>query len=408
MTWSPSAALEWLFGREGSVATEDELQVVMAATAAAVSGVFVVGPIVSTLAGPFGVSEAAAGQLVTAFTAPSVVLVPVFGVLADRVGRRPLLVLGLLALGLGGGAIAVSPSFEVTLALRVLQGVGYAAINPLGVAIIGDAYAGSRESTAQGLRVVSIQTAGLVVPPVAGGLVLAGWQLPFLLYLVAVPMAAWAWLSLPDSRRERSTSLRGYAANLRSSLSRPALGAVVLSFAARFSMTFSFLAYVSVLLAGIGASSVEAGATLGLAGFVSILASTQAGRVTEAVDPALALLASFGGLAVGLVVMGVAGSLAVVLLAVVVYAVAVGVSGPLQKSLVTQLSPPDVRAGTVSSAVTFQSVGAAGGPFLMGVALEYVDPGVAFVGFGLGLGAAGAALTVVALRSARREAARSG
>lgn len=401
MGWSPSAALEWLFGGEGSVAAEDDVQVVMAASGTAVSGVFLVGPIVSTLAGPFGVSEAAAGQLVTAFTAPSILLVPVFGVLADRVGRRPLLVLGLLAFGLGGGAIAASPSFEVTLALRVLQGAGYAAINPLGVAIIGDAYHGSRESTAQGLRVVSIQTAGLVVPPVAGGLVLAGWQYPFLLYFLAVPMAAWAWFALPASDRERTTSLAAYAANLRSSLATPALGAVVVSFVARFSVTFSFIAYVSVLLAGIGASSVEVGLILGLAGFVSLLASTQAGRVTAAVDPAMALLVSFVGLAVGMVVMGLTASYLVVLAAVVLYAVAVGVSGPVQKSLVTQLSPPAVRAGTVSSAVSFQSIGAAGGPFLMGVALEYVAPGAAFVAFGLGFSAVGAALALVAYLSDR-------
>ena len=396
MAWSLGSVLDWLFGEEGSVATEADVQVVMVATATALTGIYLVSPIVSALAGPFAVSEAAIGQFVTAFTAPSILLVPVFGVLADRHGSRVVLAFGLIAFGLGGGAIALVPSYEVALALRLIQGVGYAAINPVGVAIIGDAYVGSREATAQGLRVVSIKSAGLVVPPIAGAIVLAGWQYPFLLYLLAIPVAAWAWFSLPASPSEEPSSLRSHASDLRSSLASPALGSVVVSFVARYAISFAFVAYVSVLLGRLGVSSFQVGGVLALAGLVAIVASTQAGRVTARVDSAIVVFAGFAALAVGMTVMGAASSLAVVVIGVVVYAFATGISSPVQKSLVTQLSPPDVRASTVSSALTFQSIGAAGGPFLMGVALQYVEVGSAFVLFGVAFGLGGAALALFA------------
>jgi len=396
MAWSTGGVLDWLFGEEGSVAEEPDVQVVMAATGVVRTGIYLVSPIVSALASPFAVSEAAIGQFITAFTAPSILLVPVFGVLADRYGRRVMLVSGLVAFGLAGGAIAFAPSYEVAFALRLVQGVGYAAVNPVGVAIIGDAYTGSREATAQGLRVTSIRTASLVVPPTAGVLVLLGWHYPFLLYLLALPVAAWAWRALPASSGTGAPSLAAYVSNLRSSLATPALAAAVVSFVARYAISFSFVAYISVLLVGLGASSVEVGALLAVLGVVSIVVTTQAGRTTAVVEPTLVVLAAFLGLAVGMGLMGVARSYVTVVAGMVVYAAAAGISGPVQKSLVTQLSPPEVRAGTVSSALTFQSIGSAGGPLLMGLALQFVDVGVTFVAFGAVFGFLGMALVGVA------------
>jgi len=402
MKRSLAAALDRVFGEEGSVAADPKVQVVMAATGIAITGLYLVSPIVSVLTGPFAVSEAAAGQLVTAFTAPSIVFIPVFGVLADRHGKRPILVGGLLAIGLGGAAVALAPTFEVAMAFRVVQGVGYAAVNPIGVAIIGDAYAGSRETTAQGLRVVSIQTAGLIAPAVAGVLVVAAWQYPFLLYLLALPVAAWAHRTLPRSAAAGTSSIRSYLADLRSSLSTMALGAVVLSFIPRFTLSFALVAYVSVVLARLGASSVIIGGVVALIGLVSLLASTQAGRVTTRFDPLHALLGGFLALGGGMVALGIAASYALVGVGVLAVGVGIGLSGPIQKSLVTQLAPPDVRTGTVSSALVFQSIGAAGGPLLMGLALQYAEVGATFVAFGLAFGTIGAILTLVAGRADRR------
>jgi predicted MFS family arabinose efflux permease len=114
--------LRWLFGDEGSVAAESELQVVLTATAMAVTGIYAMSPILSALTGPFGVSDARIGAVITAYTAPSVVLVPLVGLVADRFGRRRLLVAGLLLFGLAGAAVALTTDFTVVLVLRVVQG----------------------------------------------------------------------------------------------------------------------------------------------------------------------------------------------------------------------------------------------------------------------------------------------
>ena len=386
-----------LFGTEGTVALEPEMRVVMAMTAVGVSGIFVVSPIVSQLSGPFEVSQARVGQLVTAFVAPSILLVPVMGVFADRVGRRPVIVGGLVVFGIAGAAVGLASSFLVVLGLRAIQGIGYAAVIPIGAALIGDLYEGSREATAQGLRVASIQTTNLVSPPLAGVLVLVSWRFPFFLYVLALGVALMAWRTLPPVKPGDSEGLVQYVRSLLRLVSEPVLGMVMLSFAVRFLLAFSFFAYVSVLLSRtVGASAVETGMVVSLFALVSLTSAAQAGRLAASWNILLVTLVGLFLSGTGMALMGAFPVYPAIITGVVLSAVGVGVTGPIQKSLVTQLAPTSLRAGAVSSAVIFQSIGSTGGPLLMGLALSRFSVTTTFVGFGAVGGMAGSALLAVA------------
>lgn len=385
------------FGEEGTVATETEVQIVMVATAIGVGGTYVVSPIVSDLTGPLGVSEAEAGQLITAFVAPSILLVPAMGLLADRVGRKPVLVAGLIVFGLCGGAIGLVSEYLTVLGLRVMQGVGYAAIIPVGVTMIGDLYEASREATAQGLRIVSIQLIGLLSPPLAGLLVVGSWRYPFLLYFVALGVAGWAWVALPTVDPKGGESLRRYAVDLAASIRRPVIAAVMLLFAVRFVLTTAFITFVSVLLARTtGASAFTAGVVVSAFSLISLVGSAQAGRITASWNSLLALVGGFVLGGVGMAAIGVSGSLLAVLFGTALLGVGAGITGPIQKSLVTQLADPSLRGGAVSSAVIFQSVGQTAAPLLMGLVIQYYSVGVAFVAFGVVGGLLGTALAAAA------------
>jgi MFS family permease len=376
--------LRGAFGEEGTVAKEAELQVVMAATALGVAGTFVVSPIVSDLTGPLAVSEAQAGQLITAFIAPSILLVPAMGMLADRVGRKPTLVAGLVVFGLGGGAIALVTDYAVVLALRVVQGVGYAAIIPVGVTMLGDLYEASREATAQGFRIVGIQAVGLLSPPLAGLLVVASWRSPFLLYFLALVVAGWAWLALPAVQPGGGEPLRRYVTDLVASIRRPVIAAVMLLLAVRFVLTTGFITYVSVLLARqVGASAFTAGLVVSAFSLVSLVGSAQAGRVTAAWNSLLVLAAGFLVGGAGMAVMGLTASLPVILGGMVLLGMGGGVTAPVQKSLVTQLVDPSFRGGAVSAALVLQSVGQTAAPQRMGLLLQRYAVGPTFVAFGV-------------------------
>lgn len=396
-------ALRWLFGAEGTVAAEPGTQIVMAATAIAIAGIYAMSPILSALTDPLAVSDARVGAVITAYTAPSVVLVPAVGLAADRVGRRGLLTAGLVLIGAGGVAVSLASDFSTVLALRAVQGVGFAAVNPLGVTVLGDLYEGSRETTAQGLRAAGINAAALVVPPVAGALVLVAWQSPFLLYAAALPVAAWAWFTLPaDPPTSGERTLRGYLGELLALLRRPALAAIQLSFVARFALAVGYYAYISVFLTrAFGTSAVGSGLVVAGVSLAALAGSTQVGRLVATRDGFGVLVAALLAVGGGLAAMGAVPSPLAVGIGAILLGAGVGVSAPIQKSLVNRLAPARLRAGAVSSALLFQSVGQAVGPAVLGVLVAWHGVVTAFVVFGVAGGAASALAVAVAARAHR-------
>ena len=116
-----------------------------------------------------------------------------FGALSDRVGRRRVMLVGLLLLAMASLATAFVTTAEQLIAVRVAMGVAAAMTTPGSMALA------FRLFDDDGLRVRAItliSTVGLVglaIGPTAGGLVLAiaPWQV---LLLVNVPIAALAFL----------------------------------------------------------------------------------------------------------------------------------------------------------------------------------------------------------------------
>jgi MFS family permease len=165
------------------------LHIVFGVTLMSVLGVASVAPVLPRLAVVFGVSPQRAGLLITSFTFPGVLLTPVAGVLADRFGRRRIMVPALWLFALAGIACAAADSFVQLLVLRALQGVGAAALGALNMVLLGDLYEGRRRAAAMGLN-MSVLSVGTALYPALGGLLAElGWRWPFLLAAAAAPVA---------------------------------------------------------------------------------------------------------------------------------------------------------------------------------------------------------------------------
>lgn len=77
-----------LFGEDAAILGDRSFQLLLLANLSPPLGNALISPLLETLVGPYGVSEAEIGLLLTAFTAPNIVLLPLVGVLANRVGRK--------------------------------------------------------------------------------------------------------------------------------------------------------------------------------------------------------------------------------------------------------------------------------------------------------------------------------
>jgi hypothetical protein len=132
-------------------------------TLMAVLGSSSVSPAFPKVVAELGISPGQVGLLITVFTLPGVFLTPVSGVLSDKFGRKTVLIPSLLLFGVAGGACALARDFELLLGLRVLQGVGAAALGATNVTLIGDLFAGRERTAALGYN-SSVLSAGTALP----------------------------------------------------------------------------------------------------------------------------------------------------------------------------------------------------------------------------------------------------
>ena len=119
----------------------------------------------------------------------------IFGVLADRFGRRPIMMVGLSVYALGALGAATANGLGMLLVGRFVWGIGAAAPAVLRMAIARDLYAGERMA-----RVVSLVTAvfligPIVVPFIGEWILLSGsWRAVFAVAIALAAVAlAWAF-----------------------------------------------------------------------------------------------------------------------------------------------------------------------------------------------------------------------
>jgi MFS family permease len=122
-------------------------------------------------------------------------LMLLFGALADRFGRRRMMLIGLVLLGLASLATAFVTTADELIAVRAVMGMAAAMTTPLSIALAFRLF-GTDSLRVRAMALIStVGLVGLAIGPTAGGFVLAfaPWQV---LLLVNVPVAILAFLGI--------------------------------------------------------------------------------------------------------------------------------------------------------------------------------------------------------------------
>ena len=100
-----------------------------------------------------------------------------FGIVSDRFGRRPILLLGSFIFAIGSGLTLISYSIETLLACRIIQGLGAAACLSMGRAMINDNFARA-EAAKHMSSAQTIQSTIPIVSVLFGGIIVEflGWK----------------------------------------------------------------------------------------------------------------------------------------------------------------------------------------------------------------------------------------
>lgn len=166
--------------------------------------------ITASLGGLRDTSWIAVGYLLASAT-----IVPVYGRLGDRRGRREVLLVALAVFTAGSAACAAAQSLPQLLAARVLQGLGGGGLMTLSQALIAELVPPRERARFQGYFAL-VFTAASISGPVVGGLVVsnASWRWLFIANLPLAAFAAWRLCRLPKGERhppgERGADLPGH------------------------------------------------------------------------------------------------------------------------------------------------------------------------------------------------------
>lgn len=362
---------------------ERNLHIIFSITTIGIMGVSSITPAFPKISQELGIKPEQVAMLITFFTFPGVILTPILGVLADRLGRKKILVPSLLLFSIAGTACFFIRNFHFLIIMRFFQGMGAAALGSLNITLIGDLYAGKQRNAAMGFNssVLSIGTASF--PLIGGTLATIAWYMPFILPVAAFPVGIGVLFFLKNPEPKNDQHLWDYLKEAWKNLKNVQIIGLFVFSALTFIILYGvFLTYFPFLLNHtFNASPFIIGLILSSASVSTALVSSQVGRLSHKYSEKTLML--FG---VSLYILAIGSvpfmpTMWTLIIPGLLFGAGNGVNFPSTQALMTSLAPMNQRAVILSLNGTVLRLGQTLGPLLMATvyALTCLD-GVFYAG----------------------------
>lgn len=328
-------------------------------------GFGIIIPLLPFYAESFGASAFTIGLLGTSFSLMQFVFSPIWGRWSDKIGRKPIILLGLMGSCLSYLALALATSLPLIFFARIIGGIAGANI-PTAQAYIADMT--TPENRARGMGMVGAAFGlGFIFGPAIGGLLSRiGPEAP-MWFASALCLGNFiaAWFLLPESRTaSTATKTLGRMEAFKHALTKPVL---VLLLALFFIVTAAFSGFEATFALFSEARFGFTAASIGfLFAFIGVVLAVVQGvlvhRVVKRVGEARLIPAAILCIALGLGLVPFAQSVPTLLVALGVLAVGMGFNSPSLTSMVSRLSDPDDQGGILGLASSLGSLGRVFGP----------------------------------------------
>ncbi|WP_456271919.1 MFS transporter [Bacillus sp. AK031] len=341
-------------------------------------GIGLVIPILPFYVEKFNANAQVLGALVAVFAFMQFLFAPVWGRLSDRIGRKPLITIGLIGFAIAEFIFAFASGLWMLFLSRILAGIFGSALMPTAMAYVSDVT--EPEKRGQGMGILGAAMGmGIVIGPGIGGW-LAEYDLsyPFLFAGVAASIAAVvSILILPESytkemREEQELEEKeNQFILMKKALSSPVGFLLVLVFIMSFGLANfqSIFSYYALERYGYGPQ--EVGFIILIIGLIgTVVQGVGVGKMTQWFGDQKVVTISLLISAFGFVIMTLAVNMAWVLITTAVFFIGNSMLRPSLNSLISKLAGK--RQGMVMGLNnSFLSLGNVAGPLLAGTLFEW-------------------------------------
>jgi MFS transporter, DHA1 family, tetracycline resistance protein len=330
-------------------------------------GFGIIIPLLPFYAERFGGSAQTVAMLSASFSAMQFVFMPIWGRLSDRIGRRPILLLGLFGSFASYLVFGLAGSLPLLFVSRMFAGIAGATVSTA-QAFIADTT--TAENRAKGMGLVGAAFGlGFIFGPAIGG-VLSRWGHavpPLFAAGLALANFVAAWFLLPESRPAHvpGTAKPGSRLeSLQNALVRPTLPALLLVYVtvvAAFSGFETTFALFSERRFGFTEETI--GYLFAYVGVVlAIVQGGLVGRMVKRFGERRLVPVALLAMAVGLALIAVSRSVAELFVANGILAVGMGFNSPALTSLISRRSDPEDQGGILGVSQGLASLARIVGP----------------------------------------------
>lgn len=349
-------------------------------------------PVLPDMQKAMEITKMEAGLTITLFSLPAGVAIPVMGFLADKYGRKPIIIPALIIYAAGGVVSGLAAfwwkSYPLLLTGRVIQGLGASGTGPIAMALVSDIFTSSERAKALG-GLEAANGLGKVISPILGAAVaLIIWYALFFVYaILAIPIALFVWMIIKEpAPKERNQSAGAYIGKLKNIFQQKGKSLTGCYFAGSIVLLvlFGILSYLSdVLEKNYGLDGMIKGFALAVPVLAMSSTSFFGGRFLENQLGRLKFFMIIGLVMVGasMTTIGLISTDLAFFVGVVVMGIGTGLVLPAVNTLVTSSVRLEERGGITALYGGVRFVGVAIGPPAFDLLLGF-NRGVMFLGGG--------------------------
>jgi MFS family permease len=379
---------------ESNLLKDKNMYIIFSVTLLAIMGVASLTPAFPEIIRQFDISAEEIGLLITVFTLPGVILSPLMGALADRLGRKAILVPSIFVFGISGFLCGFMTEYSHILILRFVQGTGAVALGMINITLVGDIYTGNKRATAMGYNASILNVGTAAYPAIGGALAVIAWNYPFYLPLLAIPVGLFVIFRLNNPEPYKKQSFIEYLKNTWVSINKRDVWALfVINILVFIILYGSLLTFFPLFLEeNFNANAFQIGMAMSVMSVITAFISAQLGKLSRRFSSRTLLIYSALSYLLSMLIIPLSNSWTMILIAIIFFAIGHGLLLPNIFNLLVGYATINERAGFMSINSMVLRIGQTIGPLF--VALVFSLGGMNATFFA-GAGVAGLMILII-------------